>query len=145
MVGFATRDSVIFLADCLSGKETLEKYQIGVIYDVGAYLETLEMVKGLQAKVFVPAHAEAVEDIVPLAQFNIDKVNQVTERILEFCGEPIGFERLLQKLFAAYDLKMDFSQYVLVGSTVKSYLSWLKDTGRVTVDFDTQIPLWQRI
>ena len=145
MVGFATRDGVIFLADCLSSKETLEKYQIGVIYDVGAYLETLEMVKGLQAKVFVPAHAEAAEDIAPLAQFNIDKVNQVTERILEFCEEPIGFEELLQKLFAAYDLKMDFSQYVLVGSTVKSYLSWLKDTGRVTVDFDTRMPLWQRI
>ena len=30
MVGFATRDNVIFLADCLSSKETLEKYQIGL-------------------------------------------------------------------------------------------------------------------
>ena len=26
---------------------------------------------------------------------------------------------------------MTYEQYVLVGSTVRSYLSWLKDTGRV--------------
>lgn len=115
MVGFATDDGVTFLADCLSSKETLEKYQIGVIYDVGAYLETLEMVKGLQAKVFVPAHAEAAEVIAPLAQFNIEKVNQVTARILEFCKEPIGFEALLQKLFMVYDLKNGFLSVCLGG------------------------------
>ncbi len=144
MVGFTTGDGVTFLADCLSSQETLEKYQIGVIYDVNAYLETLERVKTLQAKLFVPAHAEATEDIAPLAQFNIDKVHQVAARILAFCSEPTDFERLLQRLFASYDLDMDFSQYVLVGSTVRSYLSWLKDTGQVTVSFDTRIPLWQR-
>ena len=42
MVGFRTPDDAVFLADCLSSKETLDKYQIGFIYDVGAYLETLE-------------------------------------------------------------------------------------------------------
>ena len=39
MVGFHhTGDDVIYLADCLSSKETLDKYQIGFIYDVAAYL-----------------------------------------------------------------------------------------------------------
>ena len=36
MVGFRSEDGVVYLADCLSSKETLEKYQIGVIYVVGA-------------------------------------------------------------------------------------------------------------
>ena len=45
MVGFETEDGVIYLADCLSSKETLAKYQIGVLYDVGAYLDTLQRVK----------------------------------------------------------------------------------------------------
>lgn len=144
MVGFETDDGVIYLADCLSSKETLEKYQIGVIYDVEAYLNTLEMVKGLQAKCFVPAHAEATEHIAPLAQYNIDKTHEVAEKILTLCQEAIGFEALLQKLFDAYNLTMDFSQYVLVGSTVRSYLAWLKDKGELTVDFSTRMPLWSR-
>lgn len=145
MVGFETEDGVIYLADCLSSKETLEKYQIGVIYDVGAYLDTLERVKTLQANLFVPAHAAATEDIAPLAQYNIDKTHEVADKILTLCREPIGFEALLQKLFDAYDLTMDFSQYVLVGSTVRSYLAWLKDKGELTVDFSSRMPLWSRL
>ena len=108
-------------------------------------MDTLEKVKTLQSDLFIPSHAEATKDIAPLAQHNIDKVHQVADRILEFCREPIGFDALLQKLFEAYDLKMDFSQNVLVGSTVKSYLTWLKDTGKVTVDFSTCMALWQTV
>lgn len=145
MVGFRSEDGVVYLADCLSSKETLEKYQIGVIYDVGAYLDTLEQVKQLSATWFVPAHAEATQDIAPLAQYNIDKTREVAETILTFCAEPIAFEALLQKLFTAYGLTMDFSQYVLVGSTVRSYLAWLKDQGALSVDFATRIPLWHRV
>ena len=37
---------------------------------------------------------------------------------------------ILQRLFTEYALTMNFEQYVLVGSTVRSYLSWLKDTDR---------------
>ena len=59
MVGFRTADDVVFLADCLSSREILEKYQVGFIYDVAEYLRTLGTVKGLQARMFVPAHAEA--------------------------------------------------------------------------------------
>ncbi|MBQ1235925.1 MAG: MBL fold metallo-hydrolase, partial [Oscillospiraceae bacterium] len=53
MVGFRTADDVVYLADCLSSRETLEKYRIGFIYDVAAYLKTLENVKTMQAKLFV--------------------------------------------------------------------------------------------
>ena len=51
MVGFRTPDDVVYLADCLSSRETLEKYQIGFLYDVAAYLNTLETVKTLRARI----------------------------------------------------------------------------------------------
>lgn len=145
MVGYKTKDGVIFLADCLSSKETLEKYQISFIYDVAAYLETLEMVKSLDAAMFVPAHAEATDNIKPLAELNINKVNEIAEKILALCSEPRSFEHILQRLFNDYGLKMNFEQYVLVGSTVRSYLSWLKDMGKINVDFESALPLWQRV
>lgn len=145
MVGFRNADNVVYLADCLSSKETLEKYQISFVYDVAAYINTLEMVKNLEAKFFVPAHAEATEDIAPLAQFNIDKVREVAEKIIEICRGKLCFEQILQKLFTEYDLAMNFEQYVLVGSTVRSYLSWLKDTGRVSATFENNMLLWESI
>ena len=144
MVGFRTLDDVVYLADCLSSRETLEKYQIGFIYDVAAYLDTLERVKSLSARMFVPAHAAATEEIAPLAQESIRKVWEIADHILELCGTPAGFETILQKLFQRYQLTMNFEQYVLVGSTVRSYLSWLKDTGKLNAGFEDNRLLWER-
>jgi glyoxylase-like metal-dependent hydrolase (beta-lactamase superfamily II) len=143
MVGFKDVDNVVYLADCLSSEETLRKYQIGFVYDVAAYLDTLEMVKTLSATIFVPAHAEATDDIAPLAQLNIDKVHEIADKILKICEKPTFFEKVLQMLFNEYGLEMNFEQYVLVGSTVRSYLSWLKDTGRMEVIFETGQLLWK--
>lgn len=144
MVGFRTPDDVVFLADCLASRETLSKYGIPFIYDVAAYLETLEMVSGLEAKVFVPSHAEASDDISELARFNIEKTEEVGERIVELCSSPLNFETILQKLFTFYGLTMNMQQYVLVGSTVRSYLSWLKDSGKLNTEFRGNMLLWER-
>lgn len=145
MVGFKTPDNVIYLADCLFNKEILDKYQISFIYDVAAYLKTLGMVKSMTAKMFIPAHAQATENIEQLAQYNIDKIMETAEKITELCQEAICFETILQKLFTHYNLTMNFEQYVLVGSTVRSYLAWLKDCGRLTARFENNRLLWGRL
>ncbi len=145
MVGFRTNDDVVYLADCLSSKETLEKYQIGFIYDVGEYLNTLNMVKDMKASIFVPAHAAVTDDITGLAEINIKKVYEIADKIIDICNEPQIFEKILQTLFNDYGLTLNFEQYVLVGSTVRSYLSWLKDSGRLTVDFADNMLWWKKV
>lgn len=145
MAGFRSPDGVVYLADCLSSKETLEKYQIGFIYDVLAYLETLEKLKSMEGRIFVPAHAPVTEDITELAQYNIDKVNEIAELITELCAQPLCFEALLKKLFDHYSLVMNFQQYALVGSTVKSYLTYLKDMGKIEACFEDNMLVWKRV
>lgn len=145
MIGLRTPDDVVFLADCLSSQATLDKYQISYVYDVAAYLDTLERVKEMHAALFVPAHADATEDIAPLAQYNIDKVNEIAGHILDFCAAPHTFEEVLQHLFTSYDLAMTFEQYALVGSTVRNYLSWLLDSERLSATFTDNRLLWQRV
>lgn len=145
MVGLRTPDDVVFLADCLSSQATLDKYQISYVYDVAAYLDTLERVKEMHATLFVPAHANATEDIAPLAQYNIDKVNEIAAHILDFCAAPHTFEEVLQHLFTSYDLAMTFEQYALVGSTVRNYLSWLLDSERLSATFTDNRLLCQRV
>jgi len=145
MVGFRTDEDIVYLADCLSSRETLDKYQIGFLYDVASYLETLERVKTMQAALFIPAHTEAVEEIAPLAQYNIDKVHEIADRITGLCREPVCFEHILQQLFRTYGLTMNFEQYALVGSTVRSYLAWLLDAGRVETIFEDGMLLWRAV
>ena len=143
MTGFRTPDDVVFLADCLSSKETIDKYQISFIYDVAEYLNTLERIKSLKAKLFVPAHAPVTEDITELADYNINKVHEVIGKLLSICQKPICFEHILQRLFSDYGLTMTFEQYALVGSTVRSYLSFLKDNEKLEAVFENNMLLWR--
>ena len=53
MVGFRMPDEVVFLADCISSRQTLDKYAVSFIYDVNAYLETLDKVERMEAAMFV--------------------------------------------------------------------------------------------
>ena len=94
---------------------------------------------------FFPAHAAASKDIADLVQYNIDKVLEIADKITGICREPLCFDVILQRLFRDYGLTMNFEQYVLVGSTVRSYLAWLKDTGRVNALFENNMLLWQRV
>lgn len=145
MVGYRTPDGVVFLADCISSKTTLEKYAVSFIYDVEAYLKTLDKVEAMKAVMFVPAHAEAVTDVSELVRYNRNKVHEIAEYLLMICKEPMNFERILQKVFDHYGLTMNFEQYALVGSTIRSYLSWLKDQGKVSVEFTNNLLLWQTV
>lgn len=49
------------------------------------------------------------------------------------------------RLFSDYGLTMNFEQYVLVGSTVRSYLSWLKDDGKLSAAFEDNMLLWNAV
>ena len=145
MVGFRTPDNIAYIADCLSSRQTIDKYQIGFIYDVGAYLDTLEAVKKMKATLFVPSHAEPAEDVADLAQYNIDKALKIADLIVSICEHPLCFEQILQILSDTCSINLDYEQYVLVGSTVRSYLSWLKDGGRISAFIDNNMLLWQRV
>lgn len=143
MVGFRTPDNTVFLADCVSSKATLEKYGVSFIYDVESYLATLDMVEKLEGNIFIPAHTEAVTDMKELVCCNREKVWEIADYLLAICREPLNFETILQKVFTQYHLTMNMEQYVLVGSTIRSYLAWLYDKGQMKIDFRDNFLLWQ--
>ena len=144
MTGYRTPDNVVFLGDCLSSEGTLEKYPIGYLYDVGQYLDTLDKVAAMHAALFVPAHAPATTDIAPLAHKNRQAVLAVAEQIAAFCEQPVGFDELLAKLFDHYGMVMTVQQHALVGSTVRSYLSYLCDTERLSMSVCDNQMRWQK-
>ncbi len=145
MIGIRTPDNVVFLADCISSKNTLEKYQISFIYDVAEYLNTLDRVETMKASMFVPAHAEVVNDIIDLVQINRHKVLHVENKIYSILKTPMCFESLLKQIFDEYSLVMNFEQYVLIGSTVRSYLSWMKDNKKIEAVFEDNLLIWSSL
>ena len=145
MIGVRTPDDILFLGDCLSGAHIVEKYHVNFIYDVAKYLETLDTIETLDAKLYIPAHAEPVEEIHTLAALNRNKVLEIIALIVDLCGEEQTTEELLKRIFDHYGLQMDFNQHVLVGSTARSYLAYLLDHNRVAASFEGNRLTWKSV
>lgn len=144
MVGYRV-GGVAYLADALSSAETLDKYKLGYLHDVQAYLETLMHLQTMQADVFVPAHAAPTADIAPLARYNADTVMAIGDTVVSLLDTPLTAEELLSRVFDVYGLTMNPVQYVLLGSTLRSYLTWLKGLGRVQFFIENNRFLWSRV
>lgn len=145
MVGFKTDDGAFFIGDCVSSESTLNKYRVGYIYDIEGYLDTLERLKSEKAEFYIPAHAEVTQNIAPLAQYNIDSVNETALKILEICTQSATFEQILKRLLDSYSLTLSFEQYGLVGSTVRAYITYLLKRGELNYSFEGNELSYKRI
>lgn len=145
MIGIKTSDNIVFLADSLFSEETITKYHLFFIYDVREYLNTLEQLKELKAKLYIPSHVEATKNINELIEINKNKIYEIIEMIYNECEKEVTFEEILKNVFDKYNLVMNINQYVLIGSTIKSYLSYLKDENRITYEFINNKMIWKQV
>ncbi len=145
MIGIRTPDNTLFIADCVSSPQILEKYGVTFIYDVAQYLTTLNKLEQLQADIFVPSHATPTNNIHTLAAINRSKVYEIQTKIAEICNTPQTIDAIIQSIFNIYNLTMSIEQYVLVGSTIRSYLSWMKDENVIEIIIENAALKWLAI
>lgn len=145
MIGIHTSDDVYFLADALFNEITITKYHLFFIYDVKEFLNTLDKLTTLKGNLYIPSHCEATNDISTLIKLNRDKVQEITNKIYNICKKKLTFEEILKAIFDEYNLSMNANQYVLVGSTIKSYLSYLCDENKICYEFKDNKMLWKQV
>ena len=144
MIGVKTSDNVYFLADSLFSEETITKYHLFFIYDIREFLNTLDYLNTLEGSLYIPSHCEATSDISSLIELNKSKVNEIMNKIYMVCKNEITFEEILKYIFDEYNLTMNGNQYVLVGSTIRSYLSYLSDENKLSYEFKNNKMLWKQ-
>ena len=144
MIGIKTSDNVYFLADSLFSEETITKYHLFFIYDVREFLNTLDYLNTLNGSLYIPSHCEAKSDISSLIELNRNKVNEIINKIYNACDKEMTFEEVLKYIFDEYNLVMNVNQYVLVGSTIKSYLSYLYDENKLSYEFKDNKMVWKQ-
>jgi glyoxylase-like metal-dependent hydrolase (beta-lactamase superfamily II) len=142
MIGIRTPDNIVFVADAVFSEYIIEKYHLFYIYDVAGYLRTLDAIAAMDADLFVPSHAKPLGDIQGLLEINRKKVHEIAGVILELCGA--SFEDVLAGVCGRYGISLDTNQYVLIGSTVRSYLSYLAEKGEIIPDWTGGKMVWKR-
>ena len=77
--------------------------------------------------------------------YNAEKTRETAGRILGLLSEPMGTESILRRTAEAFGITLDAVQYMLIGSTVRSYLAYLCDSGAVETVFQDGMMLWRRV
>lgn len=143
MIGIKTSDNVYFIADSLFSEETITKYHLFFIYDVKEFLNTLDYLQTLEGTIYIPSHGEVTTNLTYLINVHKNKIKEILDKIYNFCDSEKTFEEIMQFIFYEYNLIMNTNQYVLIGSTIKSYLSYLKDENKFTYQFKNNKMLWK--
>lgn len=131
MIGIKTKDDVYFVADTLGSIDLVERAHILLIYDVKGYLESLEYVESLDGKIVVPSHSEVTINIKPVVEFNRNKIYEIMNVLLDYLKEEHNCTECCSYIFSYYNLKITYNKYMLILSTVRSYLSYLSNSKRI--------------
>lgn len=142
MIGIKTSDNIYFLGDSIFSEETINKYHIFFIYDVEKYLQTLDFLETLNGTFYIPSHVKPLTDLKELIKINKNKINEICNAILNTCQNPITTEEIIKNIFDTYNLEININQYALLGSTIKSYLTYLNNQNKVEYFFKDNLLYW---
>ena len=137
-----------FLGDGLFGMSMIKKYWIPFMVDPNEFRKSVMRIDETQADFFIPSHGEVTEGdkIHALSEINIMITLETEILIIKTLQKAsLTHEELLEAVagFAGIDLKL--GQYVLIGSTIKSYLSSLLDKKIVRYSIEDNRMLWSAV
>ncbi|MBO4319657.1 MAG: MBL fold metallo-hydrolase [Treponema sp.] len=137
--------SVFFLGDSCFGSQMLKKYWIPYMLDPVKFRESITKIENQDADFYVPGHGEVCDRkrISAITELNFMVTLETESLLLNILKKgPATHETLLRKAaeFAGFNLKL--SQFVLIGTTFRSYLSSMADRGLVSYIIENNEMLW---
>lgn len=143
--GFNTK-TAFFIGDGVFGRTHILKYWIPFLYDVEKFKESLEIIKGTYADWYVPSHGEATQRIEETVELNQIAIISTETCILQVLKESdLSEEEILQKCADLNDINLKPAQYALIKSTIRSYLSYLNLSGKISYYIKENKMLWHSI
>ncbi len=132
MIGFRTSDEVICTADAYFSKEVLDKYFIPYFADIEKSLATLERLKTMDARCFLPAHGCPSDQIESLIQYNQERILTIQEEIVRYLTEVnCSREQLIARFAVDRKIELNAGQYFLISSTISSFLAFMANQGQI--------------
>ena len=139
-----SRKCAAFLADAISGRNVIKRYWIQYLYNERLFKQSLLHLRDIRADFYIPGHGDMVTEIEGLVELNMIAVLETEAMILEELSKPLTFEELLKAVADRNSIPLKVSQYELIGSTLRSYLSSLQAEGKVTYKVEQNRMLWSR-
>lgn len=136
-IGIGIQD-VMYLADILYSKETLEKHKIPYLTDVKSCLMTLKKLKKTSYTFYIGAHLGIVhrEELEKLVMYHENRINEIINFIYEITLEhkEIEFYKVMNFIMKKYNIKISgIGQYYLMNGTITSFVNYLHEKGEIEI------------
>ena len=125
MRGIKTSDGIYFIADSICTKKLIDKEHIMLIYDVAGYKRSLNYIKSLKGHMMVPSHCPISTDLTELADYNLIKMTEIENVILDVLDVDLSYDDIIARVLEHYNIRISYNKYLLMGSTIRSYISYL--------------------
>jgi glyoxylase-like metal-dependent hydrolase (beta-lactamase superfamily II) len=136
-------DDILFCADTVFSRRVIEKYKIPVVQDVGNHLKTLENLKNMEHRLFVPAHTKPTDDLSDLLDLNMETTYSILKDIKKILCEPKTTEDVQSELGAKYGIDLSVvQQYYLIHMTLMAYLGYLYDSKQADINIRDNRLFW---
>ena len=136
--------TVFFTSDGIFTRSMLARFWIPFVFDVGRFKKSLYTISETKADYYVPSHGEIYTEIKTLYEFNMLSVIENEDCILECLKKaPSTHEDILKYVADKNNIPLRLSQFMLVGSTLRSYLTYLYEDERITWTFRENKMYWK--
>ncbi|MBR1402820.1 MAG: MBL fold metallo-hydrolase [Treponema sp.] len=148
-VGFLLTDTdgmrVMFAGDVLSGRNAIKKHWIQYLLDETKTKESLQKIQTIEADFYIPGHGDVVNNIEGIAELNLLAILETEDMIVDELKSPKTTEELLKSVADRSGIVLKTSQFCLIGSTLRSYLTGLYESGRIDYEIRENRMIWKRV
>ncbi len=136
---------VLFCGDAVFSEELLNKHKLPFCMNIEKQVETLNYLKQSVYETFVPSHGAPVNDITGTADAYLQRISEIKRCSLKILEAPNTTAGFLKDLCGCLDIEMhDVKQYYLNNTVAMAYLSWLYNSGEITLEIKENILYWKR-
>ncbi|MEE3410862.1 MAG: MBL fold metallo-hydrolase [Treponema sp.] len=138
------KKKVFYAGDGIFGRTMLKRFWTPFVVDVKSFKESLLKIAKIDADFFVPSHGDVYDEVDELSELNLISTISNERLIEEILVQPKTHEELLKAFADKSDMTLRLSQFMLIGSSLRSYLTYLYKEGRVRWFFEDNKMYWQK-
>ncbi len=143
MTGFKV-DGIIYLGDAVFSSEIIEKYKVLYLYDVSKFVNSLKKIEETHFEKAVICHKGVFdkEELNKVIESNKIHSTEIKALLIEAADNSSDYE-ITEYILDKLGINPNLTIYLLILSTIRSYLSSLQNEGVLEPIFDKGV-LWKK-
>ncbi len=135
---------VLFATDAVFGLPTLEKHPLQFAVDIVRQRESVNVIRGVEARVLLPGHGEPTTDFVGICNTNLEAIECTNRAVFAACQHPSTLSEILARVCATFQISMtSLSSYVLNQTVVLAHLVELEERELVRQEIVENVLVWK--